>query len=68
MTGANDDPDERLLEWAGNFSRPPSVEVRGGQLDSQSYSPERHAIRFVVQDKAVQFTLRPGGRCVNLNC
>jgi hypothetical protein len=65
MIGANDDPDERLLEWAGSFSKPPSVEVRGGQLDSQSYSPERRSIRVVVQDKAVQFTLKPGGRSVN---
>jgi len=65
MIGANDDPDERLLEWAGSFSKPASVEVRGGQLDSQSYSPERRAIRVVVEDKAMQFTLKPGGRSVN---
>jgi hypothetical protein len=65
MIGANDDPDARLLEWAGSFSRPPSVEVRGGLLDSQSYSPERRAIRVVVQDKSVQFTLKPGDRSVN---
>ena len=65
LIGANDDPDERLLEWAGSFSKPPSVEIRGGQLDSQSYSPERRAMRVVVQDKTVQLTLKPGGRCVN---
>jgi hypothetical protein len=65
LIGANDDPDERLLEWAGSFSKPPSVEVRGGQLDPQSYSPERRAIRVVVQDKVVQFTLKPAGRSVN---
>lgn len=59
MIGANDDSDERLLEWAGSFSRPPSVEVRGGQLDSQSHSPERRAICVVVQDKAVSSRSSP---------
>lgn len=65
MIGANDDPDKRLLEWAGSFSNPPSVEVRGGQLDPQSYSPERRAIRAIVQDRAIEFTLRPGIHSVN---
>ncbi|MEW5976500.1 MAG: hypothetical protein AB1898_11925 [Acidobacteriota bacterium] len=65
LIGANDDSDERLLEWAASFSKPPSVELQGGRLAPESYSTERRAIRVLVDEITLQLTLIPVVRCVN---
>lgn len=65
LIGANEDSDERLLDWASSFGKPPSVEVKGARLDPQSYSTERRAIRIIVDEKTVELVLKPALRCVN---
>lgn len=65
MIGMTDAPDARLLEWAHSFAKPPSLEVKGGRYDFDSYAPERRALRLVVEDKTVTITVKPAVRCVN---
>jgi hypothetical protein len=62
MSDAND---ARLREWAQSFSKPPSLEVQGARLDAEPYSPERRAIRLIVEGKTVTITIKPGAACVN---
>jgi hypothetical protein len=65
LIGMTDESDERLLEWARSFSRPPVLELRGARLDFDSYVPERRAIRLVIEDETVAITIKPAVRCVN---
>jgi hypothetical protein len=65
LIGMSDAGDERLLQWARSFSRPPSLEVRGARLDFESYAPERRALRVHVQGQAVNIKLTPEPVCVN---
>jgi hypothetical protein len=65
LIGMTDASDARLLEWAHSFAHPPSLEIKGGRYDFDSYVPERRALRVVVEDKAVTITLKPAIRCVN---
>lgn len=65
LIGMSDAPDDRLLEWARSFSRPPSLELQGARLAPEPYSPERRAIRLVVDQKRVTVTMQPAPCCVN---
>jgi hypothetical protein len=65
LIGMTDEADERLLEWARSFMRPPSLELRGARLEFDSYVPERRAVRLVVEGETVAITIKPTVRCVN---
>ena len=65
MIGLTEISDQRLLERARSFTRPPSLEVKGAHFDVESYSPERRAIRLVVEKKTVAITFRPSVPSVN---
>jgi len=65
LIAMSDAPDAQLLDWAGSFSIPPSVEVSGGRLDFDSYVPERRAIRLIVDNATVSMAIQPNVTCVN---
>ncbi|MCL5099487.1 MAG: hypothetical protein M1608_18515, partial [Candidatus Omnitrophica bacterium] len=69
LIGMSDAPDERLLGWAGSFSRPPSLELKGARLDFDSYVPERRAIRLKIEDSTADILIKPvqvpPTKCVN---
>ena len=65
LIAMSDAPDAQLLDWAGSFSSPPSVEVSGGRLDFDSYVPERRAIRLIVDNATVSMAIQPNVTCVN---
>src|SRR2546428_802403 len=65
LIGFTDAGDARLLEWARSFSAPPSLQLTGARLDSESYAPERRAIRIVAQAPSITMTLQPSSVCVN---
>lgn len=57
--------DDILKRWAQSFSAPPTVELTGGTLDFPSYSPERRAIRLIVESPTVDILLRPAAQTMN---
>ncbi len=65
LIGMTDATDGELLQWAQSFSRPPSVEVIGADLDFESYVPERRAIRVLVKDRVVSVKLSPNQYTIN---
>jgi hypothetical protein len=65
LIGMSDAGDERLLQWARSFSRPPTLKVQGAQFDLESYAAERRALRLRVQDQSVNIRLTPEPVCVN---
>jgi hypothetical protein len=65
LIGMSDASDARLREWARSFSKPPSLEVKGARLDAEPYSPERRAMRLLVEDKTVTIRIKPATVCVN---
>jgi hypothetical protein len=65
LIGTSDAKDDGLLQWARSYSTSPSLEVRGGRLNTESYVPERRAIRLIVEDKALTVVLKPTVPCVN---
>ena len=46
LIGMSDADDVALVGWAKSFATPPSLEVRGAQIDAPGYVPERRAIRL----------------------
>ncbi len=65
LIGMTDDPDERLIERANSFAKPPSLQIEGGRLASDSYVPERRAVRLEVDARTVTIRVRPDRPCVN---
>ncbi len=65
LIGMTDESDQRLLEWARSFTRPPFVGLTGARLEFDSYVPERRAIRLVIEDETVAITINPTVRSVN---
>jgi hypothetical protein len=65
LIGKSDASDQALLEWAQSYSQPPSIEVKGARIDFPSYSPERRALRLVVEADDVEIKLTPGVRTIN---
>jgi hypothetical protein len=58
-------PDDVLLEWAQSYSNPPSLALTGARIDFPSYSPERRAIRLVVESSSIDIDLKPVAHSVN---
>ena len=65
LIGTTDADDERLVEWAASFAKPPTLEVQGARLEAESYVPERRAIRLVVEAPTVTITVKPTTACVH---
>ena len=65
LIGLTDAEDARVLDWAKSFAAPPSLELNGARLEAESFSPERRAIRLVVEGPLVTLKLRPLQICVN---
>lgn len=65
LIGTTDAGDERLLEWAASFAKPPTLEVQGARLEAESYVPERRAMRLVVEAPIVTLTVKPTSACVH---
>jgi hypothetical protein len=65
LIGMSDAGDACLLDRAHSFSNPPSVELHGVRLDPEPYSPERRAVRLIVEDRTVTITIKPAKVCVN---
>ena len=65
LIGMSDEGDERLLEWAGSFSKPPSLGVEGARLEAETYAAERRAIRLIVEADTVTIAVEPHAVCVN---
>jgi hypothetical protein len=65
LIGMTELGDDQLLELARSYAQPPAIEVRGGSLDFQGYSPETRAIRVAVSEPEVRLMLKPSKPCVN---
>ncbi len=65
LIAMNEDSSARLLEWARSFSKPPSVELKGGRFELNAYASDRRAIRIIVDEPAVAMTITPTVPCVN---
>lgn len=65
LIAKTDAPDEVLLEWAKSFSDPPSLELTGAHLDFPSYSPERRAIRLIVDKPLIEIKAKPFASTMN---
>ncbi|MFC4312965.1 hypothetical protein ACFPN2_28030 [Steroidobacter flavus] len=59
LVGNTDAPDRDLIGWAKSFSAPPSLTLSGARLGFPSYSPERRAIRLLVDSASVDIRLKP---------
>ncbi len=62
MTSAGDD---ELRQWAQSFAHPPTLEAQGARLAAEPYTPERRAMRLVVEEGNVTIAIKPTGCCVN---
>lgn len=65
LIGMTDADDGRLLQWAGSFSQPPSIELQGAHLDAEPYTSQRRAIRLCVDAPEVTITVKPAAVTVN---
>lgn len=65
LIGMTDATDQRLLDWAKSYAKPPALELEGARLEADSYAPERRAIRLVVEADRVTINVRPSVPCVN---
>jgi hypothetical protein len=65
LIGATDATDAELLEWAGSFGSPASLEVTGARLDLQAYVPERRAYRMQADGGVIRIRVKPVMHCVN---
>jgi hypothetical protein len=66
LIGLTDAGDSDLLERARSFSAPPAiVKLTGARLESESFAPERRAIRLIADDSTIALTLQPASICVN---
>jgi hypothetical protein len=59
LIAKTDASDEVLLDWARSFSNPPSLSATGAQIGLPSYSPERRALRLLVDSDSVEIDLKP---------
>jgi hypothetical protein len=66
LIGLTDAADARVLEWAESFGSPPSLErLVGARLESESFVPERRAIRFIAESPSIELSLHPTDVCVD---
>lgn len=65
LIAMTDISDQKLIDWALSFSRPPSVKVSGARLEFNDYIPERRAIRIAVEQPVAIVTLVPVSRYIN---
>ncbi len=65
LIAKTDAPDDVLLDWAGSFSNPPSIEVQGAHLAFPSYSQERRAIRLAPDSATIEIDVKPVTRVIN---
>jgi hypothetical protein len=65
LIGMSDEGDSRLIDRAKSFAQPPAIEPQGARLETDSYSPERRALRMIVEQPAVTIKLKPAVACVN---
>jgi len=63
LIGKTDAPDERLLEWARSYAKPPELEITGGRFES--HVPERRAHRIAIEADTVLIRIKPTTRYVN---
>jgi len=65
LIGMTDAGDERLLEWARSYARPPSLSVEGARVAFDGYATERRAIALDVDGPSIAITIKPEVACVN---
>ncbi|NUQ61443.1 MAG: hypothetical protein HUU20_03080 [Pirellulales bacterium] len=65
LIGLTDADDASILQVARSFSAPPSMEVRGARLDTESHAFERRAIRMTVDSPVVNLRISPATVCVD---
>jgi hypothetical protein len=65
LIGMTDEPDDRLLDRARSFADPPALELRGAELDFDSYARARRALRLHVHDRNVSIVIKPRSVTVN---
>ncbi|MDG3003688.1 hypothetical protein [Paludisphaera mucosa] len=65
LIGMSDAADDRLLQWARSYARPPSLEVVGGKVGYEGWSAERRAFAVTVEGPKVEIGVRPDVPCVN---
>lgn len=66
LIGMTDANDVELVRWARSFAQPPTLELDGARQDSEPYSPERRALRLVVEARGgITIVIKPAGCCVN---
>jgi hypothetical protein len=65
LIGLTDATDARLLEWARSFSSPPTLHLTGARLETESFAPERRAIRVVAEAPKITLKLQPAYVCAN---
>jgi hypothetical protein len=66
LVGMTDANDETLRRWIKSFAlQPPTLDLAGARPSAEPYSPERRALRLIVEKPVVTFALKPAGHCVN---
>ncbi|AMV38950.1 hypothetical protein [Planctomyces sp. SH-PL62] len=65
LIGMTDADDDRLLQWARSYTRPPSLTVTGGQVAFEGWSPERRSVSLAVDGLSIEVAIRPEVPCVN---
>ena len=65
LIGMSDAGDDRLQAWARSYAKPPSLSLLGARPDIDAYSPERRALRLVVDGRTVEAEIRPEVPTVN---
>jgi hypothetical protein len=68
LIGMTDAGDDELRQMAQSFAQPPTIQVRGAQLDSRSYyAQDRRALCLTMDGagRSVEIAITPNGCSVN---
>ncbi|KAJ3046548.1 hypothetical protein HK102_013141, partial [Quaeritorhiza haematococci] len=65
LVGLTDADDERLVQWARSYARPPSLTAKGAQVAFQGWSAERRSVALTVDGPTIEIAVRPETPWVN---
>lgn len=65
LIARTDIPDNQLVDWGRSYSSPPSLELSGARVGLPSYSPDRRALRLIVDAPTVRLRLIPVRHTMN---
>ncbi|APW59383.1 hypothetical protein [Paludisphaera borealis] len=65
LIGMTDAGDDRLLQWAHSYAKPPALTFEGAQVAFDGYAIERRATSLRVEKPSIAITIKPEVACVN---